>query len=154
MNQLNTAPEFFQNEQNNIFGGTAYNFNFNSLISSQINKGLAENRKHNKSEREEEKDDSQLRLPKDTCKRQYIKKNPEKVKRWTREESLLYEQFVELNYDTMKNSALKRNTKIFMMMSKYIKTKTQLKNTQTGEVGVPVTIKWIYSFYLKLFNGK
>ena len=37
---------------------------------------------------------------------------------------MLYEQFVELNYDTMKNSAMKRNTKIFMLMSKFIATKS------------------------------
>jgi len=33
--------------------------------------------------------------------RQYIRRNSEKVKRWTRDETLLYERFIELNHETM-----------------------------------------------------
>ncbi len=57
-------------------------------------------------------------------KRVYVRKNNEKVKRWTREEAMLYEKFVEINYDTMQCSGLKRNTKIFMQMSRYIGNKS------------------------------
>ena len=53
-------------------------------------------------------------------KRAYNKKNKEKVKRWTREEGALYENFIHMYSDIMKNSVSKRNSKIFLLMSKFI----------------------------------
>ena len=53
-------------------------------------------------------------------KRPYHKKNKEKVKRWTREEGSLYENFIHMYSDIMKNSVSKRNSKIFLLMSKFI----------------------------------
>ena len=40
--------------------------------------------------------------------------------RWTREEALLYEKFIEMYADIMRDSSSKRNTKIFLLMSKFI----------------------------------
>ena len=56
-------------------------------------------------------------------KRIYNKRTNEKVKRWTKEEALLYEKFIEMYLDIMKDSSSKRNKKIFLLMSKFIGTK-------------------------------
>lgn len=57
-------------------------------------------------------------------KRPYNKKTMEKIKRWTKEESSLYEQFIEMYADIFNDPSSKRVTKIFIFMSKYIGTKT------------------------------
>lgn len=57
-------------------------------------------------------------------KRPYNKKTMEKIKRWTKEESALYEQFIEMYADIFNDPSSKRVTKIFIFMSKYIGTKT------------------------------
>lgn len=57
-------------------------------------------------------------------KRPYNKKTMEKIKRWTKEESALYEQFIEMYADIFNDPSSKRVTKIFIFMSKYIGSKT------------------------------
>ena len=57
-------------------------------------------------------------------KRPYNKKTSEKIKRWTKEESQLYENFIEMYADIFNDPSSKRVTKIFIFMSKYIGTKT------------------------------
>ena len=46
------------------------------------------------------------------------------MKRWTKEEALLYEKFIEMYLDIMRDSSSKRNKKIFLLMSKFIGTKS------------------------------
>lgn len=57
-------------------------------------------------------------------KRIYKKKSEEKIKRWTKEESKLYEQFVQENRAIFNDPNSKRITKVFIFMSNFIKTKT------------------------------
>lgn len=57
-------------------------------------------------------------------KRPYNKKTMEKIKRWTKEESQLYENFIEMYADIFNDPSSKRVTKIFIFMSKYIGSKT------------------------------
>ena len=59
-----------------------------------------------------------------SSKRPYNKKTMEKIKRWTKEESGLYEQFIEMYADIFNDPSSKRVTKIFIFMSKYIGSKT------------------------------
>ena len=59
-----------------------------------------------------------------SSKRPYNKKTMEKIKRWTKEESALYEQFIEMYADIFNDPSSKRVTKIFIFMSKYIGSKT------------------------------
>ena len=47
-----------------------------------------------------------------------------KVKRWTAEESKLYESFIEKYFDLMGETSSKRNAKIFLVMSNFIQGKT------------------------------
>ena len=65
-------------------------------------------------------DDSESGSNKSNNKRAYTKKTKEKVKRWTKDEGSLYENFIKMYSDIMKNSASKRNSKIFLLMSKFI----------------------------------
>lgn len=65
-----------------------------------------------------------LMSPKNGSKRPYNKKTMEKIKRWTKEESALYEQFIEMYADIFNDPSSKRVTKIFIFMSKYIGSKT------------------------------
>lgn len=59
-----------------------------------------------------------------SMKRPYNKKTMEKIKRWTKEESALYEQFIDMYADIFNDPSSKRVTKIFIFMSKYIGSKT------------------------------
>ena len=61
---------------------------------------------------------------KNSSKRHYKKKSVDKVRRWTQQEHELYEKFVKMYSDIMQNSTSKRNTKIFLLMSNFIVTKT------------------------------
>lgn len=64
-------------------------------------------------------------------KRGYNKKSKEKVKRWTEDECYLYENFIHMYSEIMTNSSSKRNSKIFLLMSKFIsKYLNRLKNTK------------------------
>lgn len=57
-------------------------------------------------------------------KRTYTKRMTEKIRRWTKEESDKYEQFINLNAEAMADSNTKRVAKIFIIMSQFIGTKT------------------------------
>lgn len=48
----------------------------------------------------------------------------EKIRRWDAEECDLYEKFLEMYYEAMIDSSNKRNTRIFLLMSKFIRSKT------------------------------
>lgn len=48
----------------------------------------------------------------------------DKIRRWDAEECDLYEKFLEMYYEAMIDSSNKRNTRIFLLMSKFIRTKT------------------------------
>lgn len=56
-------------------------------------------------------------------KRIYKKKSDEKIKRWTKDESQLYEEFVIENFLIFNDNNIKRANKIFIHMSEFIKTK-------------------------------
>lgn len=57
-------------------------------------------------------------------KRPYNKRTSEKVKRWTLEETTKYETFIKTYADVFTNNSSKRVTKIFILMSEFISTKT------------------------------
>lgn len=57
-------------------------------------------------------------------KRVYTKRTTDKIRRWTKEESKLYEQFIEMYSDIFNDSSSKRVTKIFIFMASYIGSKT------------------------------
>ena len=57
-------------------------------------------------------------------KRVYTKRTTDKIRRWTKEESKLYEDFIEMYSDIFNDSSSKRVTKIFIFMANYIGTKT------------------------------
>lgn len=57
-------------------------------------------------------------------KRIYKRKNKERVKRWTDEECHLYRLFIRNNIEIMNDPVHKRTTKIFLLMSDFIETKT------------------------------
>lgn len=56
-------------------------------------------------------------------KRIYRKHNMQKIKRWTKEESLLYNRFIAEHSSLLSDPSIKRAKKIFILMSNYIKTK-------------------------------
>ena len=56
-------------------------------------------------------------------KRIYNRRPDIKVKRWTKEECQLYEEFIKNYFLAMKDSSSKRNTKVFLQMSEFIGTK-------------------------------
>lgn len=56
-------------------------------------------------------------------KRIYNKKSSEKIKRWTTEESQLYEDFITKYNNIFEEANNKRLTKIFVIMSKFIRSK-------------------------------
>ena len=58
------------------------------------------------------------------AKRTYTKRMTEKIRRWTKEESDKYEEFINLNAEAMADSNTKRVAKIFIIMSQFIGTKT------------------------------
>lgn len=68
--------------------------------------------------------DSQGLFPSSKTKRIYKKKTTEKIKRWTKEESQLYEEFLQKYKSTFEEAGTKRMTKIFIQMSEFIGTKT------------------------------
>ena len=53
-------------------------------------------------------------------KRVYLKKSTDRIRRWTTEECALYENFITMYSDIMRNSSQKRNSRIFLIMSKFI----------------------------------
>lgn len=57
-------------------------------------------------------------------KRVYTKRTTDKIRRWTKEESKLYEDFIDMYSDIFNDSSSKRVTKIFIFMANYIGTKT------------------------------
>lgn len=57
-------------------------------------------------------------------KRQYLKRSIDKIRRWSSEECQKYEDFILNNEELMNGSNSNRATKIFLMMSEYIATKT------------------------------
>lgn len=57
-------------------------------------------------------------------KRIYTKRTTDKIRRWTKEESKRYEDFIESYSDIFNDPSSKRVTKIFIFMSNYIGTKT------------------------------
>ena len=57
-------------------------------------------------------------------KRVYNKRMTDKIRRWNAEECDLYEKFLEMYYEAMIDNTNKRNTRIFLLMSKFIRTKT------------------------------
>lgn len=57
-------------------------------------------------------------------KRIYTKRTTDKIRRWTKEESKRYEDFIEQYSDIFNDPSSKRVTKIFIFMSNYIGTKT------------------------------
>lgn len=56
-------------------------------------------------------------------KRIYRKHNTQKIKRWTKEESDLYNRFIMEHSDLLQDPSVKRAKKIFILMSNFIKTK-------------------------------
>lgn len=57
-------------------------------------------------------------------KRQYQKRSVDKIRRWSSEECQKYEDFILHNEELMNGSNSNRATKIFLMMSEHIATKT------------------------------
>lgn len=57
-------------------------------------------------------------------KRIYKRKTKERVKRWTDQECELYKIFIKNNLTIMNDPVFKRTTKIFLLMSEFIGTKT------------------------------
>lgn len=57
-------------------------------------------------------------------KRVYNKKSTEKIKRWTNEESQLYEEFIKKYNHIFEGAGNKRITKIFIFMAEFIGTKS------------------------------
>ena len=57
-------------------------------------------------------------------KRIYKRKTKERVKRWTDEECELYRIFIRNNLEIMNDPVHKRTTKIFLLMSDFIESKT------------------------------
>lgn len=68
--------------------------------------------------------ESQGFFPLNKTKRIYTKKTTEKIKRWTKEESQLYEEFLQKYKNIFEEAGTKRMTKIFILMSEFIGTKT------------------------------
>lgn len=64
-----------------------------------------------------------MNLPEKNGKRIYKKKSEEKIKRWTKDESQLYEEFVIDHFLLFNDNNIKRANKIFIQMSEFIKTK-------------------------------
>jgi len=54
----------------------------------------------------------------------YTKRTTDKIRRWTKEESKLYEDFIDMYSDIFNDSSSKRVTKIFIFMANYIGSKT------------------------------
>ena len=95
----------------------------------EIERKVSENEKRNSNKIAEEMSsrDSSENINVTNCrrhKRSYVKKNNERVKRWTKQETALYQNFVEIYKDIMRDSSSKRNSKIFLQMSKFIGSKT------------------------------
>lgn len=57
-------------------------------------------------------------------KRVYTKRTTDKIRRWTKEESKLYEDFIDTYSDIFNDPSSKRVTKIFIFMANYIGSKT------------------------------
>lgn len=57
-------------------------------------------------------------------KRIYLKKNPEKIRRWSNGECIKYEEFILEHYQCLNGSSSNRTNKIFLLMSQTIGTKT------------------------------
>ena len=128
---LNTVKKLENNSANKKMSIDSSNLISTIVLSkspefTEIERKFSENEKKplSKSEQTSTKDSSEIFSSNYRNKRSYVKKTNERVKRWTKEETILYQNFVDKYKEIMKDSSSKRNSKIFLQMSKFIGSKT------------------------------
>ena len=119
-NEKISNPNIFfnLNDSNNNYFLNEENKNFSENLSLK-NKEL-KNKKLCKKYKKKNKNDN----INNQIKRVYNKKTGQKIRRWTLEESILYENFIDNHWKDMKYSRSKRNSKAFIQMSDFIKSKS------------------------------